>query len=129
MADRPSTLELDGKPADPASIMPLVLINPDIKPVADPVTGSEGCLSFPELYGEISRPESIEVSALDGTLQPVRFRCGGLLARAIQHEHDHLHGILFIDRMSADKRRELKPELDELHATTKANAKQPQAKE
>jgi peptide deformylase len=124
VTDRPSTLELDGKPADANSIMPLVLINPQLKPVAEPVTGSEGCLSFPEIYADISRPESIEVAAVDAEFKPVRFRCGGLLARAIQHEHDHLHGILFIDRMSADKRRELKPELDELNATTKAAAKQ-----
>jgi len=123
VTDRPSTLELDGKPADPNSIMPLVLINPEFTPVADPVGGSEGCLSFPELYAEIARPESIEVRALNDKLEPVRFRCGGLLARAIQHEHDHLHAILFIDRMSADKKRELKPELDELAAETKAALK------
>src|SRR6184192_2717579 len=54
--DRPSTLELKGKPADLAEIMPLVLINPEIKPSGDPVTSGEGCLSFPEVYAEISRP-------------------------------------------------------------------------
>ncbi|MBM3876239.1 MAG: peptide deformylase [Verrucomicrobia bacterium] len=123
VTDRPSTLELDGKPADPNSIMPLILLNPELTPAAEPVPGSEGCLSFPELYGEISRPESIDVRALNDRLEPVQFRCGGLLARAIQHEHDHLHGILFIDRMSAEKKRELKPELDELALETKAALK------
>lgn len=123
VTDRPSTLEFDGKPADPNSIMPLVLLNPELTPAAEPVSGSEGCLSFPELYGEIARPESIDVRALNDKLEPVHFRCGGLLARAIQHEHDHLHGILFIDRMSADKKRELKPELDELALETKAALK------
>ena len=48
--DRPSTLELNGKPADVNEIMPLVLINPEIKPPGDPVAGGEGCLSFPEIY-------------------------------------------------------------------------------
>src|SRR5688572_23285120 len=51
--DRPSTLELDRQPADPASIMPLVLINPEWTPVNEPVDGAEGCLSFPEIYAEI----------------------------------------------------------------------------
>src|SRR5271154_44202 len=49
--DRPSTLELDDQPADVVEFMPLVLINPVVKPVAEPATGSEGCLSFPEIFG------------------------------------------------------------------------------
>ena len=53
--DRPSTLELDGQPADVAEIMPLVLINPEVTPAGEMVTGSEGCLSFPEIFAEISR--------------------------------------------------------------------------
>lgn len=61
--DRPSTLELDGKVADPKSIMPLVLLNPVVKPVGEVVAGSEGCLSFPKLYAEIERPESVDVTA------------------------------------------------------------------
>ncbi len=63
--DRPSTLELKGKPADVAEIMPLVLINPEITPVGEPATGGEGCLSFPEIFAEISRPESVDVKALN----------------------------------------------------------------
>ena len=121
--DRPSTLELDGQPADVAAIMPLVLINPEVTPVGEPVKGSEGCLSFPEIYAEISRPESVEVRALDAKGKPIAFRCGGLLARAVQHETDHLNGLLFIDRMEKKVKQELQPELDELQAATKANAK------
>ncbi|MBI3874636.1 MAG: peptide deformylase [Verrucomicrobia bacterium] len=128
VTDRPSTLRLDDKPADPNSIMPLVLINPEFKPLAEAVSGPEGCLSFPEIYADIARPESIEVTAQNEKLERVQFQCGGLLARAIQHEHDHLHGILFIDRMSADKKRELKPEIDELQATTKAALKKAKEK-
>src|SRR2546423_9018391 len=63
--DRPSTLELKGKPADVAEIMPLVLINPEIKPAGDPVTGGEGCLSFPQIYADVSRPDFVDVKALN----------------------------------------------------------------
>ena len=117
--DRPSTLELDGQPADPVNIMPLVLINPEITPVGEPVTGGEGCLSFPEIFGEINRPESVDVTALNEKGKPISFRCGGLLARAVQHETDHLNGILFIDRMDKKVKAEIQPELDELQAETK----------
>jgi peptide deformylase len=121
--DRPSWVEIGGKPADVADIMPLVLINPEITPVGEPVKGSEGCLSFPEIYAEISRPESVDVSAMDARGKPVAFRCGGLLARAVQHETDHLNGLLFIDRMEKKVKMELQPELDELQAQTKAELK------
>lgn len=122
--ERPSTLHLNGQPADVHDFMPVVLINPAVKPVGEPATGPEGCLSFPEMYADITRAESLEVTALNESGQPIAFRCGGLLSRAIQHEYDHLQGILFIDRMSAEKKRELKPELDELRATTKAELRQ-----
>ena len=120
--DRPSTLELDGKPAEVDVIMPLVLINPVIKPVGDIVKASEGCLSFPEIFGEIPRPEFVDVEdALDRNFKPIKkFRAGGLLARAIQHEVDHLNGILFIDRMDKETKDKLRDELDTLQATTKA---------
>ncbi len=123
VTDRPSTLELDGEPADVASIMPLVLINPEVTPVGERVKGSEGCLSFPEIYAEISRPESVDVKALDAKGKPISFRCGGLLARAVQHETDHLNGLLFIDRMEKKTKQELQAELDELQAETKAAKK------
>jgi peptide deformylase len=117
--DRPSTLELDGKPADPNEFMPLALINPEIKPVGDPVAGPEGCLSFPEIYADIIRPESVDVVAMNEKGKPIQFRCGGLLARAVQHEADHLNGILFIDRMDSRTKSELKPELEQLQTNTK----------
>src|SRR4051794_29475349 len=56
MTDRPSSLELKGKPADVKDFMPLVLINPELKPVGEPVSGPEGCLSFPEIYADVARP-------------------------------------------------------------------------
>ena len=118
--DRPSWLELNGQAADVNELMPLVLINPELKPGGEPATGGEGCLSFPEIFAEITRPESVDVKALNEKGKPVEFRCSGLLARAIQHETDHLNGILFIDRMSRKTKEELRPELDELQAKTKA---------
>jgi peptide deformylase len=119
VTDRPSTLELKGKPADVTAFMPLVLINPQIISVGEPVCGPEGCLSFPEIYADVTRSEVIDVKALDGNGKPLEFRCGGLLARAIQHETDHLQGILFIDRMSRKVKDELRDELELLQSETK----------
>jgi peptide deformylase len=119
VTERPSTLELDGRPADVAGFMPLVLINPVLKPFGAMVSGAEGCLSFPEIYADIERPEGVDVTALNEKGQPIAFRCGGLLARAIQHEVDHLNGILYIDRMDKQAKLDLKPELEILQAETK----------
>ncbi len=118
--DRPSSLEVAGQPADVASFMPLVLINPHITPLGDPVTGPEGCLSFPEVYADITRSESVSVAALNEAGEGIEFKAGGLLARVIQHEADHLNGILFIDRMSAEAKNELKPQLESLQNASKA---------
>jgi peptide deformylase len=120
VTDRPSSLELNGQPADIEEFMPLVLINPELTPVGKDVSGPEGCLSFPEVFADISRPEGVDVKALDGEGNPIQFRCGGLLSRAVQHETDHLHGILFIDRMDKKTKEELRPEIDLLQAETKA---------
>lgn len=114
VTDRPSSLELNGQPADVQAFMPLVLINPEITPVGKPVPGPEGCLSFPEVFADIERPDVVDVKALNAEGKPLEFRCGGLLARAVQHETDHLNGILFIDRMDRKTKEELKPELEQL---------------
>src|SRR5579864_6846324 len=89
VTDRPSSLEIKGQSAEVATLMPLVLINPEITPVGQPVAGPEGCLSFPEIFAEITRPDVVDVKALDAEGQSLEFRCGGLLARAAQHETDH----------------------------------------
>ncbi len=126
--DRPSSLELKGKPADVHDFMPLVLINPEVERAGDPIPGAEGCLSFPEIFADITRPEFAEVKALNESGRPLEFRCGGLLARAVQHEVDHLNGILFIDRMDKKTKGELRTELDDLQAATKAGLQQAQKK-
>ena len=123
VTDRPSSLELKEQPADVSGFMPLVLINPEVKPVGQPVSGPEGCLSFPEIYADITRPDTVDVKALNLEGQPLEFRCGGLLARVVQHEADHLNGILFIDRMDKKTKAELRDELELLMAETKAGLK------
>jgi peptide deformylase len=120
VTDRPSSLEIKGKPADVEDFMPLVLINPELTLVGEQAPGPEGCLSFPEVFAEISRPQFVDVKATNEKGKAIEFRAGGLLGRAIQHEWDHLHGILFIDRMEKKTKEELKPELDDLQAETKA---------
>ena len=103
--DRPSRMEVNGEKVNPENYMPLILFNPKWTSVGNMTeAGPEGCLSFPEVYGDVKRPEEIDVTAMDEKGEAVAFRCGGLLARAIQHEWDHLQGILFIDRISRLKR-------------------------
>lgn len=121
--DRPSTLHLKGAPVDASVLMPLVLINPSWKAVNEEEAGPEGCLSFPEIYADITRPESVDVTATNEKGETLEFRCGGLLARAIQHEYDHLHGVLFIDRMEKGVRQKLKKSLEGLQYTTQRDLK------
>jgi peptide deformylase len=117
--DRPSTLKLSGKDVDPKGAMPVVLINPEMELRGETEVGVEGCLSFPEITGDIERAQSVLVRAqtLEGEI--VQIEAGGLLARAIQHEHDHLHGILFIDRMSSAAKAALSSRLKRLQKETR----------
>jgi peptide deformylase len=99
--DRPSTMSIDGKEVPLEEHMPLVLLNPVLELGPEKETGVEGCLSFPEMTADISRSMHVKARAktLDG--KTIEFESTGLLARALQHEIDHLHGVLFIDRMNA----------------------------
>jgi len=114
VSDRPSALRINGQAVDIEDHMPLILINPEVETFGKSRSGVEGCLSFPGLRGDITRPYSVKVKAktLDGD---ITFEADGLLARAIQHEHDHLHGLLFIDRMEPTQRKELEPKIEMLH--------------
>ena len=118
--DRPSTLEVNGQPAPVDDFMPLVLINPEIQPHGESATGPEGCLSFPELYADIMRPEFVDVVAINDKGERLQFKAGGLLSRVVQHEVDHLNGILFIDRMTRKVKEELREELEAIQRATKA---------
>jgi len=83
------------------------LIDPVILETEGRVTAEEGCLSIPEIYGDVSRPERIVVEALDQDGARYQKEATGLKARAIQHEIDHLDGILFLDHLSLLKRQML----------------------
>ena len=92
----------NGQDADMVAEMPIIFVNPKIEPLGkEKATDEEGCLSFPDLRGQVRRPEQIKVTyqTLDG--ETVVVETDGLLARAFQHETDHLNGILFIDRFSS----------------------------
>ncbi len=84
---------------------PLCLVNPRITWRSENLASAEeGCLSLPDQYAEVTRPDAVEVVYLDEQGEERKLRADGLLARCIQHEIDHLDGILFIDHISALKR-------------------------
>jgi len=117
--DRPSTMKLNGENVDPKSVMPIVLINPEITLGTQTELGLEGCLSFPEITGDIERSISATVRAEDLNGNEIEIEATGLLARAIQHEVDHLNGILFIDRMNSAAKAALSSKLKRLQKQTK----------
>jgi peptide deformylase len=120
ISDRPSEMVVNGKSVDPTAFMPLVLLNPVLELGKETEEGAEGCLSFPELNGEIVRAAHVKVKAkkLDGSR--FEFEATGLLSRAVQHEVDHLNGILFIDRMNSATRTGLAGKLKRIQKATKA---------
>ena len=93
-----------------------VFINPEIVEASGKVALEEGCLSFPGLYQNISRPEKVTVRALGLDGQPFEMTAEGILARAILHEYDHLEGILFIDHLSSISRALIQGRLRKLAA-------------
>ena len=99
--DQESTMTLNGVEVEPKTSMPLVLLNPEIALGDETAIAAEGCLSFPEITGDIWRAISVKLRAQSLEGERLEIEASGLLARALQHEVDHLNGILFIDRMSA----------------------------
>src|SRR5262245_1543181 len=94
----------------------MTLINPEVVRAEGWEVGEEGCLSVPGVYDEVKRASSIDVKALDESGRPVEFAADGFLARAIQHEIDHLNGVLFVDRLGMLQRRMHHGELKALEA-------------
>jgi peptide deformylase len=91
---------LDDGPDEDAE--PIALVNPEITPLSDEkAEGREGCLSIPEIYGVVPRFVEIAVNALDRSGKPMALRLKGYPARVVQHETDHLDGVLFLDRMTS----------------------------
>ena len=85
---------------------PLVLINPRIVQASElQETAEEGCLSIPDVYGDVERPLGITLEALDRDGRPYKVELSGFKARAVQHEIDHLDGVLILDRTERDQRK------------------------
>jgi peptide deformylase len=117
--------ELDGAHPPLDLFMPMAIANPQVslvKGTLDTVF-EEGCLSFPKIRGDVVRPDAIEVKFKDQNGIPHLLKCDGLFARCIQHEVDHLNGVLFIDRMEKKVRASLDDAVKALAKETKAAAK------
>jgi len=117
--DRPSTMKLNGKDVDPRTAMPLILINPEIKLAGETEFATEACLSFPEISGQIGRAKSVIARAQTLEDGRIEIEASGLLGRAIQHEVDHLNGVLFIDRMNSAVKAALSSRLKRMQKETK----------
>lgn len=109
-----SYLRINGKDCKLAEAMPLIFMNPELNLGTETDVLEEGCLSFPEVRGEVKRSSSLvaKLQTLDGGV--IELETDGLLSRAIQHETDHLNGVLFIDRMSAAQKLSLKRKIREM---------------
>ena len=96
---------------------PLVLINPEIVALSGSLYEEEGCLSLPGLYANITRASAARIRALDQEGRPYEMEGSGLLARAFQHETDHLHGKLFIDHLDFEHKLRVMKILKDLKKT------------
>lgn len=122
-AKRNFTWSLDGVATPLELIMPMTLVNPSISiQASENLAYEEGCLSFPGIRGDVIRPDRISVAFQDLNGVAHTMVCNGLLARCIQHEVDHLNGVLFIDRMDKKLRQTLDTEIKALAAETRASA-------
>ena len=90
-------LNLEG---DPAKAAEYVFLNPEISRRSGTVEAEEGCLSFPDIYAPVKRSEKLVLSGFDLNGEELNYELSGFFARAVQHEYDHLEGILFVDRLS-----------------------------
>lgn len=96
---------------DEPEIPPVVLVNPEIRPVGDDIEdGWEGCLSIPGIRGIVPRYRRLKVKARTVEGEPVSLTADGFLARVLQHEFDHLDGIVFLDRMTSTRSLAFEPE-------------------
>lgn len=91
----------------------MVFLNPVITRPKGTEESEEGCLSFPELYGPVKRPKQVTVNAYNLKGEEIKVELTGMLARVVQHETDHLDGVLFTDRMSATAKAQVQPMLEE----------------
>ena len=100
---------------------PHVFINPKFKEFEGSVQAEEGCLSLPGVYEKVNRAKKVVVEAFNEKSEKFELEADGLFGRAIQHEYDHLEGILFIDKISKLRKVFIKKQLKELESTTDKN--------
>ncbi|MBL8064885.1 MAG: peptide deformylase [Chthonomonadaceae bacterium] len=91
----------------------MALINPKVVSSSGTAVGEEGCLSIPGLYGDVERPETVVVEAMDRKGREMTLEMTGMSARVVQHEIDHLDGVLFIDKVQASTLHWIHPYSDE----------------
>jgi peptide deformylase len=102
---------------------PYCVLNPRVVATEGRIEAEEGCLSLPGVYDILPRPELVRVTGQDESGRPVTFDARGMLARAVLHEIDHLHGVLFIDHLSPTRRRMLATRLEEIEAREAAECR------
>jgi peptide deformylase len=121
VAQRVIAVEIPKDEEDPQSGKLYTLINPEIIAQSEELLATEeGCLSIPYYYGEVTRPEAVVVKARDRKWREVKIKAQGMLARALQHEIDHLSGILFVDRMDDMSKLRYVPDRSEAEVETEA---------
>ena len=99
------TVDINTGSDDKADYTPIVMINPEIKSFSEEVsTFQEGCLSIPKYYEDVDRPESIQITYTDVDMKEKTIEASEILSRVVQHEYDHLKGILFFDRITQLKK-------------------------
>ncbi len=123
-SDAEFSWELDGARPPMELFMPLVLANPKvvIQAGTPETVYEEGCLSFPDIRGDVVRPDVIVVTFQDQHGVPHTLKCDGLFSRCIQHEVDHLNGVLFIERMDKKTRARIDDDVKALAKETKSAA-------
>lgn len=111
---------LDGATPPMELFMPIGLCNPKVEILEprDIVVYEEGCLSFPDIRGDVERPDWIRCAYQEVDGSPHEIECNGLLARCIQHEVDHIHGILFTQRMRRSVLKKIQPAISQLQSKT-----------
>ena len=121
-------LKVDGEHKELADIMPLIFVNPELEFGDEKDVMNEGCLSIPDLRADVTRPEQLtaKLTLLDGSR--VTIETDGLLGRAIQHEVDHLNGVLFIDRLKPTAKNRLRTSLKRMQQEYKERQRRKQWK-
>ena len=104
--------------------MPIALVNPEILSFSSvQATATEGCLSIPEIFGNVTRPANVRLRAMTLDGRALDIECGGMLARCLQHEIDHLDGTLFVDRWTNESAEPMLPKLEALEKRVRRKLK------